>query len=142
MPLSKKLLVSILVIFLANLFGLYYGWYLTIWWYDIPMHIAGGVWIAFLFFYIFEERNKIIVEQSFLAKVLFALGFVALLGVLWEFYEYLSDVFILKQYQFGGEPRGVLDTLEDLFNDLVGGGLALFLRYGGRVVNKFVDKSY
>lgn len=57
--------------------------------------------------------------------LIFALGFTALIGVLWEFYEYGYDVFLASKYAFGEQNRGVFDTLSDLFNDLVGATVAI-----------------
>jgi len=87
------------------------------------MHIMGGMFIALLFFYLFIERFKLVSLQTNSVALFFAaVGFVMLVGVLWEFYEYLAEVFIQHQYLFAcASPGGLFDTLKDLFDDLVGG---------------------
>ena len=98
-------------------------------WYDIVMHIAGGFWTGLLFFYIFEERFQFYSSRTNpLITFALVLGFAALIGVLWEFYEYLADVFILKKHPLTAQQGSVFDTLLDLFNDLVGAGFAALFR--------------
>ncbi len=121
---QKFLLGFLLIIFVVHLAGNYYGWYLTTH-LDIPMHIAGGAWVALFFFYLFGERFGYMLPESRLARFIFALGFVALVGIGWEFFEYLTEVFVTHQLAFGCmEPNGLFDTLKDLFDDLIGGTLA------------------
>jgi len=120
--LAKPLLTFLVLIVAGNYAGLLLGWYWSARWYDIPMHIAGGAWIALLFFYLLERKIGHPVEGNLLSLLLRALGFVALMGLFWEFYEYLGDTLILKKYAWGEALRGqAFDTLLDLFNDLVGG---------------------
>lgn len=128
------LLIIIVIIFIGNYLGYSEGWYFNLCLpvtclYDIPMHIAGGIWIGLLFFYL---KNRFgygfFGEKNLVWDLVSVLGFVAIVGVFWEFYEYLLDVFVQKKYPFGGEGnRGVLDTLKDLFDDLIGGALAFLL---------------
>lgn len=100
-------------------------------WVDIPMHflggfLAGGIFF-FLFGYFFEnddvfknniERSKIIILSA---------SFAALIGVLWEFFE-----FFLELSFFTGQIQGIRDTMGDLFWDIIGGIVigvwVLFLR--------------
>ncbi|MBI4095024.1 MAG: hypothetical protein HY435_02430 [Candidatus Liptonbacteria bacterium] len=106
---------------IAHYFGLSKLLYWKIAWYDIPMHLAGGAWVGLLFFYLFEERWGILTDRiSAPARIIFSLGFAALVGVLWEFYEYFADVFILKKYTIFSAQPGLVDTLQDLLNDLIG----------------------
>lgn len=57
------------------------------------------------------------------------LGFTALVGVFWEFYELAVNVVITKNnyifYESLFQQGGLLDTLKDLFVDLVGGAAAI-----------------
>ena len=127
------LLILVIGIAIGNYIGMAWGIYDAIWWYDILMHIAGGVFIGTLFFYLFEERNRIIPKDwrtmNKISVFFLALGFVAFIGVLWEFYEYFRDVFVTQQYPFMGQNPGLaFDTLKDLFDDLLGACFAFFGR--------------
>lgn len=51
---------------------------------------------------------------------LYILSFVALCGVIWEIYEFTVDTLFGLDMQ-GASFTGVVDTMEDLIADLVGG---------------------
>lgn len=99
-----------------------YHWYWKFPLVDIPAHIAGGIWLGLVFFYFIHPRLQI-TSYRLLVNIILALAFVALLGVLWEFYEFIYDFFISKSLYFGNsfliEKR--IDVIKDLFFDLVGG---------------------
>jgi hypothetical protein len=121
---KMSMILSLLAIFTVHALALSFKWYYSVWWLDIPMHIMGGIWVASAFFYTARMRN--ILPANTAAAVIFCLGVVALVGVLWEFYEFLADIYVFHKYTPLAAP-GVLhfDTLKDLFDDLVGGSLAL-----------------
>ena len=117
------------------------NWYVAYPWIDNPLHIAGGIFIGLLFYYLFFVRHRVFAMTSFLPVITLGLGFVALFGVLWEFYEFFLDVWFFHAHPLLGEPGYILfDTLKDLMNDLIGGFLALIAcRYAasrGAVQNK------
>jgi hypothetical protein len=103
-------------------------------WVDIPMHVGGGIWVAWAAL-VFGERIASVRALPVLIKVVGVLGAVALVGVLWELWEAVGDTSLILS---GGVPlAGVAeafgfapfnnrwDTLLDLFNDLAGGVLVL-----------------
>jgi len=103
------------------LVGMYYGLHFIFWWYDAVAHFAGGAWVAAL---AIAAREKLSLElngqKTNLVWLLAVLGFVALVGVLWEFFELVLDRYILYN-GFTYLPGVYEDTLLDLFMDLVGG---------------------
>jgi hypothetical protein len=102
------------------------NWYVIHWWLDIPVHIAGGAFIGMLFYYLFFIRHDVFKTKNFATMILMGLGFVALAGVFWEFYEFFLDVYVLRTHPLLMEPGYILfDTLKDLVDDLVGGFVAL-----------------
>ena len=124
---------KILIIFLAIIFGVHipglaFGWYYAIPWLDIPMHIAGGAWVGLLFCYIFSTRTRFADPGRKLPFLILGLGFVSLIGILWEFYEFLMDIVIFKAYLPLEAPGYILfDTHTDFLNDLIGGAIAIGL---------------
>lgn len=76
----------------------------------------------------FLLKNKVGFEAAKLKSLVWfiaAIGFVALVGVLWEFFEIILDRYVtLAGYTY--LPGVFEDTLLDLFLDLVGGA-AMFL---------------
>lgn len=117
--------ITLAVILIAHLTGLLRSWYTTIWWYDIPMHMAGGAWVGFLFLYFAEDKWHIFPKEMSMGKyvmvVCLGAGLSALFGVAWEFLEFFLDVLVTKKHAlFSAGPGLLSDTLGDLANDLIG----------------------
>jgi uncharacterized membrane protein YagU involved in acid resistance len=96
------------------------------WWVDMLLHFLGGVMVASIFFILAEKKFPLIeLPVGYLAGVLAVVSFVVLIGVFWEFYEYLLDYFLYVH------QMELPDTLSDLFFDFLGGTLAstVYLRY-------------
>jgi hypothetical protein len=87
-------------------------------WFDIPMHILGGVSVA-LGYALLERR----VRRRF-STVIWYVGAVLCVGIAWEMFEYAAGI-----SGVGGESIAV-DTAIDLGMDLLGGilgyGIARF----------------
>lgn len=123
----KFILIFLIFILLIHILASVNGWYWTYRWLDIPMHFLGGFWLAGVFFWLNSKFNVIEIQsrnigrnfwKSGFPKLLLVLGFVALIGVLWEFFEFICDFLILHGQIL---QRGAADTIKDLFFDLVGG---------------------
>ncbi|MCS6789212.1 MAG: hypothetical protein NZ484_01425 [Patescibacteria group bacterium] len=132
----KKFLITILIMILGlHIPAIEFDWYYALNWFDIPMHILGGLWVGFLFFYIIEKNQELknVFLKSFKNILIFSiltLGFIILIGLGWELYEFTVDVLILKKYPYNLEPGHILfDTLLDFINDLIGGIIALIIYY-------------
>ncbi len=121
------LLVLIVCIALFNFAGLQFGWYITARWMDIPMHIAGGVWLGLAFWYVAHDRLKAFSFEKKWMVFVAGVGAVAIIGIFWEIWELILGVYIKKQYTLFNSPGDVhFDTLKDLFDDLVGGAIAMY----------------
>jgi hypothetical protein len=104
----------------------YSGFYLNSgwWWIDVPLHLTGGACVAFAAGSLIAYAVKIkkFPPQPWYFFILSVIGVVAIVGLVWEFYEFLADAFypvILRQADNA-------DTMKDLANDL-NGGLILVL---------------
>lgn len=95
------------------------------------MHFLGGFWLAMVFMWLnpnFQIPNpKFIKLPNYLITVVITLGFVALIGVFWEFFEFTYDIFISANGYSRIAQRGVADTMSDLFFDLLGGLVFLII---------------
>lgn len=130
----KALIVDKLPIFLATLiyvilaifiFGNILDWYNDFLWLDDLSHFLGGVWVAGLFIYLMRRwRVAAIIECRFWLQLLLGLGFVSLVAVFWEFFEFIGDWYIEKPFLQLSLP----DTLSDLFFALIG-SLLFFVIY-------------
>lgn len=108
------LVVLIVVIAIVNGFADYYYWYWRMRWFDMPMHFAGGVWLAgtVAWWRYFRRETAMVSFFHILATCLVAaLG----IGFLWEVFEaWLSFVTV-------GHINAMPDTLGDLLFDTIGG---------------------
>lgn len=107
--LSKVLVYLIFIITVAHFIATKLSWYSLIWWFDMPMHFSGGLFLGFVFLYLSKAYK---LSFNFFFKTI---AFVFILGVSWEIFE-LYFVNRVAAYPF--DP---VDTLSDLFFDLFGG---------------------
>lgn len=89
------------------------------------MHLAGGFFIvSFVLWFTDRYRRELWLKFGYLEKFLLVLGFVALVGIFWEFYEFFFDVFFKSKGTFYTAQLVAIDTIKDLANDLLGGTAA------------------
>ncbi len=101
-----------------------YSWYPG---YDIFMHFAGGVAMALLAFAIFDHQIKGVTfksKQTWVKRLFYffvVVGFVMLIGVAWEWHEFISDQLLAPFFHWTipAQPS-VADTMKDLFDDFLG----------------------
>lgn len=87
-------------------------------WLDIPMHFIGGVAMAYsytVFFRLLLERRLVGAMHPWV-KILFIVSLVSLTAVVWEWHEFLRDVFLGEHTQLGEA-----DTMGDFFLGVLGG---------------------
>ena len=118
---SWAFILLFLIFILVNFaFALYFRLYYLFWWLDITHHFLGGFWLAFLLNFYLKKTGFTVFNFQLL--LLLFLGFVALVGVLWEFFEFGLNRYIVHIGFINYE-----DTLLDLFFDLLGGAVGFIL---------------
>ncbi|MEE8131579.1 MAG: hypothetical protein V3T98_00820 [Candidatus Paceibacterota bacterium] len=136
---DKFVLILLLLILSFHTVALVNFWYWTFWWLDVVMHFLGGFWVALLFFNLNSKLNFLPINSlnsltHKLITIILSLGFVALIAVSWEFYEFLYDVFIsIRGYPWVAQ-QGMADTISDLFFGLLGGLIAAIIVLKKRLV--------
>ena len=87
---------------------------------DTPMHLLGGLAIAFFLWtaYSIGTRSGTLGQPNSTAIALLTVTSTAASAVLWEFAEFLSDGYLGTNTQ-----KGLEDTLLDLLLGLVGGAV-------------------
>lgn len=87
---------------------------------DTPMHLVGGLAIAFFLWTVYSvgARNGALGQPNSTAIAFLTLTSTAACAVLWEFAEYLSDKYLGTNTQ-----KGLEDTLLDLLLGIVGGAV-------------------
>lgn len=132
---TLKFILTFLFIFITfHLLALYNFWYWEFRWLDMPMHFFGGFLIAMLFIWLnlrFKILNDFLISRlpNYLITVLITLSFVSLIGVLWEFQEFLYDIFISSKNSNIILQLSAADTIKDLFFDLLGGMVFLLIYF-------------
>lgn len=114
----RALLGITLLIFGIHIAASFFFWYHFHPWLDIPMHLLGGLWLAFLTAYIIKKFGLRMPSPFKLVAIVF------ILGLIWEFYEYGAYA-ILPRFVDIFEWHGldIKDTLLDLVNDLLGAAI-------------------
>lgn len=139
---TRLLLKRNLTVFLCSFFALHSvvsvgGLYRSMAWVDMPVHFLAGVFSAAIFYWFFQRfPSHFDTSRHFWVTLMMVLGWAALVGVFWEFAEFLYD-FLIARYGLGLNTLqfGLRDTLGDLVCDLLGAlSLAIFvkLRYHNR----------
>ncbi|QQR49894.1 hypothetical protein IPF86_02260 [Candidatus Nomurabacteria bacterium] len=120
--LGYTLLGFIAFIFLTNLIASVFYWYISMWWFDMPMHFLGGVWLAlfgyWLLLVIFERKHLAISDIRSIPTIRLML-FVLILGISWEFFEFVVS------HTTGAMLGNTVDSLSDICFDLAGGLVGL-----------------
>lgn len=130
-------LLSLLIV--SHTVALVYKLYWFIWWLDMPMHFMGGFSAALIFFWFFGKFPEYFnLWKNFLITLIFVLSWVALVGVFWEFLEFLCNVLILSKDNLPTlQILWLADTLKDLSFDLIGGlSLSVIMNFRFKKLNQ------
>ena len=86
------------------------------------MHFLGGIWIGLIIYFIFSysEEDKIIKTAPLLPTIAIL---TLLVGISWEWFE-------IKNWLVHQNNNYAIDTLSDLFFDMVGAGFSYILILG------------
>ncbi len=114
--------LALISVFGANLLNIGFGVYETHPNIDTPLHLAGGFAAAMLAIALHDNFKYIykIGQTPKWYNLLFILGFVSLIAILWEFHEFIIDRFIVLNYAHAVTQLSVADTMGDFLNGLIG----------------------
>ena len=123
------------IVLVSFLIGWYFGLMsLFSWQISNYIHFLGGVYAFFFIRFIFDATRKYHkTETVFLMKIIIFTSGALILGVIWEWYEF---IFIYQYGAFELLPKGItiyFDTLTDLMFDLLGAasvGVYLIVKNG------------
>ena len=132
--LSKYFIVGLLIVILGlHNWALVAEGYWRIGWLDMLLHFLGGFLIAVfaLWFLYYSPHTRNFSAKEWPSYIVFIgiIGFAALIGVGWEFFEFLYDFFISSRHSdlFRIAQLSSADTISDLFFDLLGALIAMIL---------------
>ncbi len=104
------LATSLIFICIVNLLSIKGLFYYLFWWFDMPMHFLGGATVLLLLAYLFYNR---ILALPKIPIILLLTG-VLIVGIGWEIFEALLDIFVSHNSQI------YFDSSSDLFFDMAG----------------------
>lgn len=117
-PLPFSFLVLAILVAL-HLVGSSFSWYWVYPWFDVLVHILGGLWVGLVFLWLASYLNQINSLKDYRAKsLLIALVAALLVGVVWELIENYAQIAFVNANSYS------LNTALDLLNDSIGGILA------------------
>lgn len=124
-------IVVVLVFHAAGMVWLYGAWHK----YDMLMHFAGGAAMGLLAMALWDMLVKDVtfkIRKPWLKPLFFVcclVGFTAVIGIGWEWFEFAFDMFILPvRGRWGIAQPSIADTMADLFLDLSGALFVALLR--------------
>lgn len=93
------------------------GLYTAYPWVDNPLHLMGAAIIAraAFVFWAWGQRKRLLPRLPYWVAVAFAVGIAAIVGIIWEQYEFLWDL-----SNGSWLTPNVADFIKDLTNDLLG----------------------
>jgi len=80
--------------------------------YDMVLHFLGGALASLTIIVFFKNRG--------ISRPVFVFTAVMIIGVFWEIFEMLIDIFMTPNFHFPINMRNVSDSLSDLFFDGLG----------------------
>lgn len=115
-PFPLILVFLVVAIAIVNALAEQYSWYWTMRWFDMPMHFAGGVWLAGVGIWLRFFSGKFSeITKSFSSLVTWGVGTAFSVGFVWEVYE--GFVALATK----GHLNAMSDTFGDLSFDILGG---------------------
>lgn len=125
-------IVVVLTFHALGMGGFYEAWH----YYDVPMHFGGGVAMAVLAWALWDHQVQsfTLVSKHAWARwaffALFLLGFTAIIGIGWEWFEFSFDRWVQPALRgWAVAQTSMFDTMADFFFDLLGAlVVALFRR--------------
>jgi hypothetical protein len=121
--------LAIIVVFFTHALATIFFGYWKLPWLDILLHFSGGMVAASVFLYFVNRQRSLFNFISvWWIVLLIAVSFTALVGVGWEFFEFILDSISKTRGTVWQLQGGLVDTLSDLLMDLIGGA-ALVLAF-------------
>lgn len=118
---AKELCCYYVFVFMADFLGCVVNLYNTTEWYDVLVHFCSGIFSFLVGLFIVDKLD--VGKVSFVFKILFCLGIMALIALGWELFEYGADCFLDLNLQHSNKT-GVNDTMIDILVAFVGGILS------------------
>ena len=96
---------------------------------DVPMHIMGGFAMGILGLAIHHQISSKHHKKTspWWYCFLFVVGFAMLIGVAWEFYEFIMDQTVHAWFDLPLAQPSLANTMKDLLDDWIGAAVAFWV---------------
>ncbi len=122
-------LLTLIFLFLTQYLGEIKGFYQSLWWWDLFLHGAFGIYGVVIAFYILkphlEKREGITDKKYSILLSIFAFSFSVTSSALWELFEFVGDLLLPVKMVKGG----LEDTMTDLILGAIGAALTSLIYY-------------
>jgi len=119
--LPMPLVLGIIAFIFGSIFlGEAFDFYERVWWWDLALHALSAIGfglIGFLFTLMLFEGDRFAAPHWALTFIAFCIAITV--GAMWEIFEFGMD----QIFGFSMQKNGLVDTMEDLMIDAVGGAL-------------------
>ena len=117
-------LMSMSVLFLFHIVATVFYFYNSIMYFDKWMHALGGIVAAFFVAMVLFEHMK---ELRYRRVVIIILLSVFIIGLAWEYYEYLIQ-FLIKGSRLADIPDSITDMMCDMLGGVIGTCFVLIIK--------------
>ena len=121
------LILWISLLFLHSL-GVLRGLNASVGFYDMVLHFFGGALVSLTILIFLKSRTVFHFIFAFTATIT--------IGVFWESFEMLLDIFITPNFSFPIPRKNLLDTLSDIFFDGAGSIFTLIIYFVRNILSK------
>ena len=116
--------IVLCIVAVFNNLGNNYNLYEIYSWYDIPMHLLGGLWVSLFSLFLYPHINKrFSIANSHMGVFVMIFFILLFITVSWEIFELVGGMMSLN------DPGYWPDTLGDIMNGFIGGILGYFYWY-------------
>lgn len=137
---TKIYYLYVIFLYAAIFLGEIRSFYYRIPYWDVILHTFSGTMLGFFgfsFVFLLNKDEKLHMKLSPIFIAVFAFCFSITIGVVWEFYEYFSDIILKTNMQKYALENGtnligrlaLVDTMEDLLVDTIGAFVACTIGY-------------
>ncbi len=120
--LAKQTLRLVLLVFVLHILATVFYWYNSINDFDKVMHVLGGLFIALLGAMMFWRHIAALDRRDTFVVLLL---FVVVMGLAWEYYEYIVQFFI-KGVRLADLNDSITDLIADMFGGIIGTAFVLW----------------
>lgn len=101
---------SVLLLAVLTWLAVSYSLYWHFWWFDIPMHLLGGLWAGLC-------AAWLVARRGYPLTLTWCLVFALFVGVGWEVFEYIEKIAQPQYLDYWP------DTVKDIVMDILGAGI-------------------